>query len=220
MLLIWGFKVRFKLGEQVVFFCPACGGDRQGHRGTARRWFTFFWIPIIPLKVVGEFVQCDICQARYEPSVLERPTTAALSEVLANAVRVVTVMVVGTGESTQPDMRVAAVRDIKVVVPDYDEATLSSDLAAVDPSWAEQYVGPLAAGLEVAGKERFVADLTRVALAGGTVADDQRRLLDTVGRGLGLTPAHLTGIIQSVVAASSPTAPPAIDPPAGTGTVN
>ena len=213
MLLIWGFKVRFKQGEPIVFFCPTCGGDRQGQRETARRWFTFFWIPVIPLKVVGEFVRCDTCHTRYEPSVLDRPTTAALSEVLTNAVRVVTVMVVGTGEPLEPAMRAAAVSDIRSVVSEYDDATLTSDLTAVDPSWAEQYVGPLAEGLEVAGKERFVADLTRVALAGGTVSDGQRRLLDTVGRGIGLTPAHITGIVQSVVAARSGSGPPAVDPP-------
>ena len=214
MLLIWGFKVRFKLTAAIVFFCPTCGGDRHGHQGQARRWFTFFWIPIIPLKVVGEFVQCDTCHTRYDLSVLDRPTTASLSEVLYNAVRAITVLVVGAGDRSQPSLRAAAVADIRAVVADYGEATLDTDLAAIDPSWAEQYVGPLTNGLEVAGKERFLGDLTRVALAGGTITDDQRRLFDIVGRGIGLTPAHITGIIQSVVSASSPSAPPSLDPPA------
>lgn len=217
MLLIWGFRVRLNLGEAVAFFCPTCGGDRAGRRGVARRWFTFFWIPLIPLKVVGELVQCDTCATQFDAGVLDRPTTSALGQVLSNAVRVLTAMIVRSGDAEQPAMRGAAVASVRSVVDGYDDATLSSDLLAVDTSLAEQYVHPLADGLEVAGKERVVADLTRVAMAGGTVTDDQRRLLEATGRGLGLTPAHITGIVSSVVSASTPAPPPAPSDPAPPG---
>lgn len=211
-----GMRVRFTPTGSVVFFCPHCGGDRQGNRVTARRWFTLFFLPIIPMKVVGEFVQCSTCNTRFQPGVLERPTTATLGEVLANAIRVLTVMIVGGGDRHHTNMRTAAVRDIRAVVPDYDDSTLTSDLAVVVPAQAEQYVHPLADGLEVEGKERFVADLTRVALAGGTITPNQRWLLDTAGRGIGLTPVHVTGIVSSVTAASTP-ADATVDGPADPG---
>jgi hypothetical protein len=206
VILIWGFRVRFRHTGTTAFFCPRCGGDRQARLGVLRRWFTLFWIPIIPLKVLGEVVQCETCNTRFQPQVLERATTAVLTDVLGNAVRVLSALIVGAGDQANPDVRQAAVRDIAARVPGYDDSTLSSDLLALDPHAAEQYVHPLADGLEVAGKERFVADLTRIALAGGTIAPDQRSLLDVVGRGLGLTPAHVTGIVTSVVAARSPEA--------------
>ncbi len=80
---------------------------------------------------------------------------------------------------------------------------------AVDPALAESYVAPLGEGLQVSGKERFLGDLVRLALAGGTVTPDQRRVIDLAGRGLDLTPAHITGIVTSVVAArdTDPDAP-------------
>ncbi len=212
MLLIFGFRIVFRTTGTITFFCPRCGGDRQGLQRSARRWFTLFWIPVIPLKQVGEVVECSTCHTRFEPAVAEQPTTADLSTILGNAVRVLTAMIVQTGDATNPALRAAAVADTSAVAPQYDDATLASDVVAVDPAMAEQYVGPLAQGIQMAGKERFMGDLVRVALAGGTVTPDQRRVLDLAGRGLGLTPVHVTGIVTSVVAARSPES----EPPAGT----
>jgi hypothetical protein len=216
VIFFFGTRVRFKPTEAVVFFCPQCGGDRHGSRLLARMWFTLFFIPIIPMKTMGEYVQCGTCHTHFKPGVLDRPTTATLGEVLANATRVLSVMIVGGGDAHHDAMRAAAVRDVRVAVPDYDDDTLTSDLAAVNPTLAEQYVHPLADGLAVEGKERFLADLTRIALAGGTITANQRWLLDTIGRGMGLTPVHVTGVVSSVVAGSSePEMPPATEPPAG-----
>ena len=70
VLLIWGFKVRSKLLSAHTFFCPACGGDRGGRLLSARRWFTLFWIPLIPLKEVGDYVECDTCHGHFQTAVL------------------------------------------------------------------------------------------------------------------------------------------------------
>lgn len=214
MLLIFGVRIRFRTIGTVAFFCPRCGGDRQGDRRTARRWFTLFWLPVVPLDQVGEVVECSTCHTRFEPAVAEAPTTAALSEILGNAVRVLAAMVVRTGEPADPALRAAAVANVRLVDGGYDDATLAADAVAVDPAVAESYVAPLGEGLQVSGKERFLGDLVRIALAGGTITPDQRRVIDLAGRGLDLTPAHITGIVTSVVAART-TDPdtPRPDPP-------
>src|ERR1700738_4957036 len=59
MFLIWGWRSRSKVLSQGTFFCPHCGGDRQYAHKQARRWFTLFFLPVIPLKVLGEFVECQ-----------------------------------------------------------------------------------------------------------------------------------------------------------------
>ncbi len=215
MLIIFGFRINFRTTGTIEFFCPRCGGDRQGNQRSARRWFTIFWIPVIPLNQVGAVLECTTCHTRFEPAVAEQPTTASLQEILGNAVRVLTAMIVRTGDHDSTTMRAAAVEDVLAVNAAYDDATLASDLVAVEPAQAEQYVAPLAEGIQIAGKERLLSNLVRVALAGGTVTDDQRRVIDLAGRGLGLTAAHITGIVSSVAAARSPEPLPPPDPRGG-----
>src|SRR3954465_8784335 len=112
MLLIFGFRIRMKTVDTMMFFCPGCGGDRPGMRQLARRWFTLFFIPVIPLNVVGEVITCQTCGRSYKPEVLDRPTTSTLNEVLNNAIRALSVMVVSVGDRTAPLLRAKAVETV------------------------------------------------------------------------------------------------------------
>lgn len=218
MLIIFGFRVRTKDVEHLVFFCPGCGGDRQGARQVLRRWFALFFIPIIPLNVLGEVVRCSTCGRTYRPEVLHRPTTAVLGQSLDNAIRALTVMVVAVGDRTSPALRAKAVEAVGSVAPGYTDDTLTSDLGVLDPAMAPQYVAPLAEGLAPAGAERFLGDLVRVASAAGPMGGAQRALIDTAGRELGLSTAHIAGIVATAAPDASPatwppTAAPPTDPP-------
>src|SRR5689334_7823777 len=93
MLIMWGWRTRLKTIEQGTFHCPQCGADRQYGRREARRWFTLFFIPIIPLKVLGQVIQCLTCNTQYKESVLALPTTAAISTSLQTATRALMVAV-------------------------------------------------------------------------------------------------------------------------------
>ena len=49
MLIIWGLRVVYHTIAQGVFYCRKCGGDRNYRHQAGRRFFTLFFIPIIPL---------------------------------------------------------------------------------------------------------------------------------------------------------------------------
>jgi zinc-ribbon family len=73
VLIVWGVRVFFHITGQGVFHCQRCGGDRRYRRLSGRRFFTLFFIPIIPLNKVGEHAQCATCGTRYHPDVLTLP---------------------------------------------------------------------------------------------------------------------------------------------------
>ncbi|HRW37723.1 MAG: hypothetical protein KDB04_01930 [Acidimicrobiales bacterium] len=192
-----GTKVRAKVLQALLFACPHCRADRQGALVSLRRWFTLFFLPVIPLGELGRAVRCDTCRNSFDPAVLELPTGAGVAQVRSDAVRVLAALLVGAGDRTALALRASAVRTIGSLVAGYDDATLTTDLEVLDPAQAPQYVAPLADGLDLGSKERFLAELTTVAGAAGPPTPAQRQLLEQIGAALGLTPAHVAGVIAT-----------------------
>lgn len=72
MFFILGMTSRHRTVESGRFTCPNEGQSRPFQHEQARRWFTLFFIPLIPLGKQSEWVRCQSCGATYGPDVLSR----------------------------------------------------------------------------------------------------------------------------------------------------
>ena len=72
MFFIAGLKTRNSTVDRGRFRCPNEGAERGYRHVRARRWFTLFFIPLIPLGTNGEWVRCEGCGAIYGPDVVRR----------------------------------------------------------------------------------------------------------------------------------------------------
>lgn len=54
------------------FDCPRCGTRRSYDHKRVRRFFTLYFIPLIPLRTIAEYIECDGCKGTYKPEVLQR----------------------------------------------------------------------------------------------------------------------------------------------------
>jgi len=54
------------------FDCPRCGTNRPYDHKRVRRFFTLYFIPLIPLSTLGEYIECGGCGGTYKPEVLRR----------------------------------------------------------------------------------------------------------------------------------------------------
>jgi hypothetical protein len=61
MLIIFGFRTRLKLLAREAVECPVCKTTTWFRVVSLRRWFTLFFIPILPLQLVGAFTECQNC---------------------------------------------------------------------------------------------------------------------------------------------------------------
>lgn len=69
-IILFGTKqVESELGTG-HFVCPNCRMSRPFRHTAMKRWFTLFFIPLIPLGETGRFVQCGGCGARYDDRTL------------------------------------------------------------------------------------------------------------------------------------------------------
>ena len=70
IMIIFGLRSWWRTVGQGMFHCRQCGADRQYLHRAGRRWFTLFFIPVIPLNKLGESVICTTCKTRYQPAVI------------------------------------------------------------------------------------------------------------------------------------------------------
>lgn len=202
MLLIFGLAVFFRTVGVGDFHCPNCGGDRHYRQRLARRWFTLFFLPTIPLNRVGEVIECRTCRSRFDLAVLRMPTARQMEAALPEAMRHAAVIVLAAGDPGDARARARAVDAVRGYgAADFDDDALQADLHETpgDPAGAIARAG---AQLTTEAREWFLAQVVRVALADGLLGDAERQALYLVASRLGLTPAHAFGVIATTEGAA------------------
>jgi hypothetical protein len=69
-LIIFGRRTMQRIAAHGTFDCPRCGPQRTYAHKQIKRWFTLYFIPVIPLGIAGEFVECSSCAATYGIEIL------------------------------------------------------------------------------------------------------------------------------------------------------
>jgi zinc-ribbon family len=61
-MIIWGSRGITSSLAKGFFHCPRCDQQRSYDHKKVRRFFTLFFIPLIPLESLGEYVECQFCK--------------------------------------------------------------------------------------------------------------------------------------------------------------
>ena len=185
------------------FHCPACG--RQGYtQKRVRRFFTLYFIPVIPLDEVGRYVQCAGCRQKFEPSVLSYDPEAErrrLDARLRDVVRRVMVEVM-LADGAIDDAEVEAIRTVhhRILGVEVSREDVERDarVARGNGRGIAQLLAPIAGSLSDAGKEMVLRAALCVAAADGEVGDCEREQLSVVALSLGMSREHVHGIVQQL----------------------
>lgn len=195
-VIIFGLAVFFfRTLSEGTFHCPNCGGDRRYRHKEGRRWFTLFFVPVIPLTKVGEVVVCETCRTKYNVEVLGLPTAGQMEQAHPAAMRAAASVVLRAGDPTDPNARARAVSAVRGAgLRSYDDAQLDADLAQPGAA-AGNALAQAASVLAPEAREWLMAEATRVGLADGPLRETQRDALSAVGNSLQLTAAQVHGVI-------------------------
>ena len=195
MLIFFGLRVFYRAAGQGMFHCQRCGGDREYRHKVGRRWFTLFFIPVIPINKAGQHVQCAVCGTRYRMDVLSLPTTAQMKEALPAGTRAAAIAMLRAGGRSSSPARRRAIDAVRVAgLPDYDEAALDADLSESDMDLARP-LNRLMMQFAMPGTEWFLAEVVRIGLADGMLSDEERQAAREIAAQIGMTPAQAHGVI-------------------------
>lgn len=76
-IVLFGIKNVGRKLSTGIFACPQCHHDTVYTLKKVSRYFTLYFIPLIPLGKVGEIVQCHECGAEFGADILAQTPQAS-----------------------------------------------------------------------------------------------------------------------------------------------
>ena len=70
-MIIFGTRNRTKKTSEGTFYCPKCRATRTYEYKKVARYFALYFIPLIPIQQLGEYVECSVCKTTFKPDVLK-----------------------------------------------------------------------------------------------------------------------------------------------------
>jgi tellurite resistance protein len=204
-IIIWGTKGITYATEEGQFHCPNCRSSTQYSQKRVRRFFTLYWIPLIPLDVVGEYVECTRCQGTYKAEVLaydpEKEQKAFEAEFHRAVRRVMVLMMMADGEIATDEL--TTIRRLYQQLTDrvLEDDDLQNEVKAVEQSGAgaQEALGEIAGTLNDSGKEMVIRAAFLVAASDGEFADEEKQLLSEIAGVLQLQEGQLGRIIDEML---------------------
>ena len=200
-MIIWGTRGLTSTIEEGAFHCPRCGPDKPFRIVAVNRWFTLYFIPIIPCGEAGRYLECRGCAGTFDQAAKNHDPTAEQARfrsVLGAAMlRAMVALAKADGRTDHRELEVIAnvltqisgeafeIEDIRVAIDDGDEEPLESVLKQLSSS------------LTVDGKVMVIQGLSMVAKADGDVAEGELEVLYQSGTSLGLRRGDIQKIIDA-----------------------
>lgn len=203
-MIIFGTRGVTTTPERGTFHCPGCGPDCRYARKRVRRFFTLYFIPVIPLDKVGEYIECARCKGTYKLEVLDMDFGADEVDVEAEferAVRRVMVLVtLADGEVDDAEIATMARIHASLTGHEIREETLRRETrqAAREGRDVAAYLADVAPYLNDNGKELIVKAAMMTARADGHVDQAEMRLVREAAAALGMSAAHLRGVLADL----------------------
>jgi tellurite resistance protein len=194
-----GVTYNYASGE---FHCPSCRAGTPYRHKRVRRFFTLYFIPLIPLDLLGEYIECQDCLDTFHIDVLEydgKAESDAFEAEFQIAVKRVMVMMM-MADGRMDDHEVQTIKEIysKIAGVELSDLDLAQEVANEDTD-ITGYLQTVVGSLNDQGKELVVKAALLVAAADGEFQEEERELLHRIGLALEMSPAHLDGVIGEML---------------------
>jgi hypothetical protein len=203
-MIIFGARgLRLNNGKPAEFFCPQCNNRRNYQGKKLQRFFTLYFIPVIPLSVIQEWVECQTCKQTYKPEVLHHDPTAqreARQAQLNDNLRGLLVHFARMSDRRDE----AFLSEISGLYKSLTNSDLSSDAITADINQAPINILPaaerVAPVLNDRGREAVVTGLVKLA---APIDATKQAALAEVAKVLNMTDAHFSGVLAMAATPSS-----------------
>jgi hypothetical protein len=199
-MIIFGWRAITRNGEKGKFNCPQCKSQRDYQRKKIQRFFTLFFVPLIPLQVLQESIQCQLCKKQFVPDILkydpkaeaeakQRLVTASFRTVLAHFGSLS-----DKKDAELFDLIPRLMSGLGCEVMSAEEAKTDIANSAGDFAGAAEKIRPY---LTDQGRELLVKGALLAATTDGALTPTKQDALTALAKSLTMTDAHFKGVVAS-----------------------
>ncbi len=203
-MLIFGTRGVTTTRSRGDFHCPQCGDTRNYLQKGVRKFVTLYFIPLFPMKTMGEYVECQACRGTYHPDVLNYDPQAAREQMrthFCETLKQVMVQVLLADERVH-DAEIETVRNLfrKVSGQELGEDELRAEIrsAEASPDRTLEELNRMAAMLGDDSKETIIKAALLVASSDGEIDANERELIQHVAGAIQMSPAHMRGVLAEM----------------------
>lgn len=188
-MIIWGSRGLKKTVSTGRFHCPRCGPNKPYDEIAVNRWFTLYFIPVIPMGSAGRYLECKACAGTFDTSVKTYDPEVAQAEFQAKfdsaVARTALVLLAAGGEVDDAALRHLAdliETHLRRIVESYRLGEILLDVRARKLT-AKSVLAPVAGTLSDHGK-MLILQVLRASVR-GEFTSAQRKVFDEAGVSLG-----------------------------------
>ena len=186
------------------FYCPECNAQTVYHHDQVHEKATVFFVPIVNLRLLGEYIECQSCDSTYEIEILDYDPEQEQLEFealyLIGLKKVMIMMMLADGKIE--DSEKAMMRNIHAHMADSElsDHDIDKEIKSCknNPIGLEEYLNELFPQLNKSGKETIIKVAYWVSIADGEVDKREGKLLIKMAKRFQISSAHLKGIISEV----------------------
>jgi len=205
LFIIFGTRGVSSTKEQGNFHCPQCEQQRAYKHKKVTRFFTLYFIPLIPLGKIGEYVECQTCKGTFIPNVKnyqgpDQSEQQFLSEYEKAIKHSMVLMMLADGEIDQREKEAVVQTVNKFGHNDINMQQLDEYIDKVqgNPEPVSKYLHRIQANLNGHGKEMVIKSALAIAAADGNIDPEEVKLLKEMADALDMSAAHLKGIMNEM----------------------
>lgn len=204
-MIIFGTRGVKSTLAQGNFVCPQCATSEAYKHKKVTKFFTLYFIPIIPLGKMGEYVECQPCRGTFVSRVLDYDPDSAKNEfqsIYEKAMRHTMAMIVlADGEIDDNELKVVLEIINKFGHKDMTMGELVDYIFKVqrNPENIDTYLCKVTPSLNEHGKEMIIKCAIAVAAADGQDDRSEILLIKEMATAMEMSSMHLKGILSEMM---------------------
>lgn len=189
-MIIFGTRGVTSTKETGPFHCPFCGDQRAYSRKSVRRFFTLYFIPVIPLDEIGQYIECLTCNQQFNEDVLAYDPTAEAQQLQADVggslKRILAIIMMADGNVDDAQVAAACYGYEQVLGIGIDAHEIQWEMASVQNGESELVAeaSRLREQLNDNGKQAVIQAAIAVAVANGPLEGAERTFIGNLARAL------------------------------------